>query len=93
MKLLSVIERRIKNFYPNAFNFSISVSNNINSVYLHFQCSEFISLRFVKRIIIDTSRTGKYKFGNYKLASDIWFAITEKNYFKRFSSKILCSLQ
>ena len=50
MELLSVIERRIKNFYPNAFNFSLSVSNNNNSVYLHFQCFKFIRLQFVNPI-------------------------------------------
>ena len=54
MELLSVIERRIKNFYPNAFNCTLPISNNNDSVYLHFQCSGFISWWFVKRIIIDT---------------------------------------
>ena len=67
MELLSVIERRIKDFYPNLFNFSLSLSNNNNSVYLHFEHSEFISLRFVKRITIDTFCTGRSKFDNYKL--------------------------
>ena len=67
MELLPVIERRIKDFYPNVFNFSLSLSNNNNSVYLHYQYSESIGFRFVKRIIIDTFRTGRYKFDNYKL--------------------------
>ena len=93
MELLCVIERRIKNFYPNAFNFSLSVSNKNNSVYLHFQCSEFISLQFVKKIIIDTFGTGRYKFDNYKLASDIWTFITKKSISNVFlvKSYVLCS--